>query len=62
MYKVIKSFFDLEDKNYEYKEGKPFPRNGLKVSESRIAELLSDRNKLKTPLIKEIKEQKKKSE
>ena len=62
MYKVIKSFFDLEDKSYEYKEGKPFPRKGKKVSESRIEELLSNRNKLKTPLIKEVKDKKKKSE
>ena len=62
MYKVIKHFFDLEDKNFEYKEGQMFPRKGSKVSEDRIEELLSNRNKLRTPLIKEIKEQKKKSE
>lgn len=60
MYKVIKPFFDLEDKNFEYKEGQTFPRKGAKVSEDRIEELLSGRNKLKTPLIKEVKEQKKK--
>ena len=60
MYKVIKSFFDLDDKNYEYKEGQIFPRKGAKVSEDRIEELLSGHNKLKKPLIKEVKEQKKK--
>lgn len=60
MYKVVKSFFDLEDKNFEYKEGHTFPRKGAKVSEDRIEELLSGRNKLRTPLIKEEKEQKKK--
>lgn len=52
MYKVIKSFADLQDNNFLYKVGDPFPRKGLKVSESRLAELASSNNKQGEPLIK----------
>lgn len=51
MYKVIKYFTDLQDNNHPYNVGDDYPREGLKVTEERIAELSSDRNKRKVPLI-----------
>ena len=54
MYKVIKSFTDLQDNNYAYYVGDTFPRNGVEVYSERIAELESDKNRLGVPLIEEI--------
>ena len=51
-YKVIHRFSDLQDFNHLYNVGDSFPRIGMKVSQSRIDELASGKNKLKTPLIK----------
>ena len=51
-YKVIHRFTDLQDFNHLYNVGDLFPRIGMKVSQSRIDELASSKNKLKTPLIK----------
>ena len=67
MYKVIKSFTDLQDNNYAYYVGDTFPRNGVEVGAERIAELASDKNRLGVPLIEEVAEKpkrvrKKKSE
>ena len=56
MYKVIKSFTDLQDNNYKYDVGDTYPRKGLNVLQSRINELASDQNKQNTPLIEEIPE------
>lgn len=56
MYKVIKSFTDLQDNNYKYDVGDTYPRKGLNVLQSRINELASHKNKQKTPLIEEIPE------
>lgn len=56
MYKVIKYFIDLQDKNHEYHEGDVFPREGLEVTEQRIAELASDKNRRHEPLIAEEKQ------
>ena len=50
-YKVIHRFTDLQDFNHLYNVGDSFPRIGMKVSQSRIDELASSKNKLKTPLI-----------
>lgn len=57
MYKVIRSFSDLQDKNRVYNAGDTFPRDGLKVSKERIAELLSGKNRIREPLIEEIPEE-----
>ena len=57
-YKVIHRFADLQDFNHLYNVGDLFPRIGMKVSQSRIDELASGKNKLKTPLI-EIEKDKK---
>lgn len=50
-YKVIHRFADLQDFNHLYNVGDLFPRIGMKVSQARIDELASSKNKLKTPLI-----------
>ena len=57
-YKVIHRFTDLQDFNHLYNVGDTFPRIGMKVSQSRIDELASSKNKLKTPLIKLKKDEK----
>ena len=56
MYKVIKSFTDLQDNNYAYCVGDTFPHNGVEVGAERIAELASDKNRLGVPLIEEVME------
>ena len=56
MYKVIKSFTDLQDNNYAYSVGDTFPHDGVEVDAERIAELSSDKNRLGVPLIEEIAE------
>lgn len=56
MYKVIKFFLDLQDNNHFYNEGDTFPRAGLEVTEKRLAELASDKNKQGVPLIEKVAE------
>lgn len=63
MYKVIKAFYDLQDgkdtKNgkvfHSYNVGDMFPREGIEVSEARIAELSGKNNAQGEPLIEAIK-------
>lgn len=55
MYKVIKYFTDLQDSNHPYNVGDVFPRDGLTVTEERLAELAGKDNKQGVPLIKHIK-------
>ena len=50
-YKVIESFCDMQDDGYEYAVGDKFPRADISVSQARIAELVSGKNKLGRPLI-----------
>ena len=61
MYKVIKSFTDLQDNNYVYYVGDTFPHNGVEVDAERIAELASDKNRLCVPLIEEVAEKPKRT-
>ena len=61
MYRVIKSFTDLQDNNYAYSVGDTFPHNGVEVDAERIAELASDKNRLGVPLIEEIAEKPKRT-
>ena len=61
MYKVIKMFTDLHDKDYKYEVGDVFPRKGVSVSEGRIAELAGSDNKQGTPLIEKVEEPKPKA-
>ena len=61
MYKVIKSFTDLQDNNYAYYVGDTFPHNGVEVVAERIAELASDKNRRGIPLIEEVAEKPKRA-
>ena len=54
MYKVIKAFAALHDKNYPYSVGAIFPRIGIKVTDARIKELSGCNNKQGTPLIEKV--------
>ena len=56
-YKVIHYFTDLQDFNHPYKVGDIFPRQGMKVSDERLDELSSKKNKQKKPLIKRVSEE-----
>lgn len=56
-YKVIKYFTDLQDDDYEYNVGDPFPRNGLDVSKKRLTELSTKNNRQNKPLIERVQEQ-----
>lgn len=55
-YKVITRFKDLCDSKHQYNVGDDFPRVGVTVSEARIYELTSDKNKMHKPLIEEVKD------
>ena len=59
MYKVVKSFNDLQDNNHAYNVGDVFPRKGVKASDERIAELAGKSNKRGMVLIEAVKEPKK---
>ena len=61
MYRVIKSFTDLQDNNYAYYVGDAFPHNGVEVCAERIAELSSDKNLQGVPLIEEVAEKPKRT-
>ena len=61
MYKVIKSFTDLQDNNSAYYVGDTFPHNGVEVGAERIAELSSDKNLQGVPLIEEVVEKPKRT-
>ena len=61
MYKVIKSFTDLQDNNYAYYVGDTFPHHGVEVGAERIAELSSDKNLQGVPLIEEVAEKTKRT-
>ena len=61
MYKVIKSFTDLQDNNYAYYVGDTFPHNGVEVGAERIAELSSDKNLQGVPLIEGVAEKPKRT-
>ena len=56
MYKVIKSFTDLQDNNHAYYVGDTFPRNGVEAGSERVAELSSYKNLQGVPLIEEVAE------
>lgn len=51
MYRVIKSFEDLQDDNHKYNVGDVYPYDGKEVRDSRINELSTSKNKRGIPLI-----------
>ena len=55
-YKVIKHFEDMQDNNYSYNVGDEYPREGMRVLQSRIKELASNKNRQGVSLIEEIPE------
>ena len=61
MYKVIKSFTDLQDNNYAYCVGDTFLHNGVEVAAERISELASDKNLQGVPLIEGVAEKPKRT-
>lgn len=54
MYIVVNKFKDLEDNEYLYGVGKVYPHEKKDISEERIKELTTKKNKLKKVLIKEV--------
>lgn len=57
MYKVIEYFTDLHDGDHEYHEGDVFPREGVEVTEERLAELSGEDNKRGIPLIEKVEDE-----
>lgn len=53
MYKVIVGFADIKDNRHIYKTGDKFPRDGVTVSDERLEELSTSKNRRGIPLIKE---------
>lgn len=58
MYKVIKFFTDLHDADHPYNVGDTFPREGIKVTEERLAELSGSDNRQGVPLIELLEDEK----
>ncbi len=56
MYKVVKGFADLQDKEYVYEVGDTYPRPNFVVSEDRVKELMSFSNKIGMPLIEKVED------
>ena len=59
MYRVIKFFTDLQDNNHAYNVGDIFPHEGMEVSEKRLLELSTTKNRQNVPLIEKVEEPKK---
>lgn len=57
MYRVIKYFTDMKDKERPYHPGDTYPREGFEVSEERLAELASNKNRRGEALIELVKEE-----
>ena len=57
MYKALEHFRDLQDNGYSYDTGDIFPREGLKVEQSRLDELASDKNRRHRPMIRLVVEE-----
>lgn len=45
MYKVLEYFTDLQDNDYPYEVGSYYPREGLEITEDRLVELSTTKNK-----------------
>ena len=55
---VYKAFKDIEDNDHVYMKGDIYPREGLKPTKKRIAELSSTKNKIGEILIEAVKVEK----
>ena len=58
MYRVIEYFEDLQDNGQPYNVGDVFPKGDKKVTEQRLNELATDKNRRNIPLIKKVEEPK----
>ena len=58
---MIKFFTDLQDNNHPYNVGDTFPREGLEVTEERLAELAGSNNLQGRPLIELVEPAKKRT-
>lgn len=58
MYRVIEYFEDLQDNGQPYNVGDVFPKGDKKVTEQRLNELATDKNRRRIPLIKKVEEPK----
>ena len=58
MYRVIEYFEDLQDDGQPYNVGDVFPKGDKKVTEERLNELATDKNRRRIPLIKKVEEPK----
>ncbi len=57
-YVVVQDFKDLRDKNKIYNKGDRYPKPANKtISDERLEELLTDKNKQGRPVIEELKEE-----
>lgn len=56
MYKTIVYFEDLQDGSRPYHPGDIFPREGLKVTKKRFAELAGTKNRRGIALIEKVEE------
>ena len=54
MYRVIKYFRDLQDNNHAYHVGDEYPHGGMAVTEKRLLELSTDKNRRHMPLIEKV--------
>lgn len=57
-YLVVRNFSDAQDDMHKYVIGDSYPRDGLVVDPTRIAELSGTSNKRGVPLIKAVRERK----
>ena len=58
MYRVIEYFEDLQDGGRSYNVGDVFPHGNKTVTDERLAELSSNKNRRRIPLIKMVDEPK----
>lgn len=58
MYRVIEYFEDLQDNGQPYNVGDVFPKGDKNVTEERLNELATDKNRRRIPLIKKVEEPK----
>lgn len=58
MYRVIEYFEDLQNNGQPYNVGDVFPKGDKKVTEQRLNELATDKNRRHIPLIEKVEEPK----
>ena len=58
MYRVIEYFEDLQDNGQPYNVGDVFPIGDKEVTEERLNELATDKNRRHIPLIEKVEEPK----